>query len=356
MIARFRLRKILATIILTVLIWVWADMAQDEELAVANVKISVAKSVNPSLWVTFSGQPSIMLDKIVLKGSARKMADVRQRINDGRFVREFYFDPEHEKTTTPGDHLLNVARFINGADKILQLGITVASADPNTITVGIVELQKKQAPVKCFDDNQNPLKIASIDPAVVEAFVPADREGAALEAKVVLNKREIEQARLSAVEKTPYLELAPGQIREAATTVKITLPKEQQRLQEYLITSVRLGFSLSANLQGKYKVELINPDAVMGAVAIRATPEARRAYDNVQYQVILEIDDSDKDSKSAELRRDLVYYFPPEFVRSDEIVLNQQPVQARFRLISLAPETPAAAAPSPEPPANPPQN
>ena len=217
MIGRFRLRKILATVILTVLIWVWADMALDEELAVSNVKISVAKSAPPAMWITFSGQPSIMLDKIVLKGSARKMADVRQRINDGRFVREFYFDPEHEKMTTPGDHLLNVAQFLKGADKILQLGITVASADPNTITVGIVELQKKQAPVKCFDDNQNPLKVAGIEPAVVEAFVPADREGAALEAKVVLNKREIEQARLSAVEKTPFVELTAGQIREAAS-------------------------------------------------------------------------------------------------------------------------------------------
>ena len=94
----------------------------------------------------------------------------------------------------------------------------------------------------------------------------------------------------------------------------------------------------------------------MGAVAIRATPEAKRAYDNVRYQVILEIDDSDKDSKGAELRRDLVYYFPPEFVRSDEIVLNQQPVQARFRLIPLTPEAPAPGAPAPEPAAAPPQN
>ena len=235
------------------------------------------------------------------------------------------------------------------------------------LTVSVVELQKKQLAVRCFDDSQNPLKAASIEPAQVEAFVPAEREGAALEARVVLGKREIEQAKLAAVEKTPCVELAPGQTREAATSVKITLPKEQQRLQEYLITSVRLGFSLSANLQGKYKVELVNPDAVMGPVAIRATPEAKRAYDNVRYQVILEIDDSDKDvqmpdfgeaaptgvDKSmgpgakeparAEVRRQLVYNFPEEFVRKDEIMLNQSPVQARFKVVPLSVEVPAAA-------------
>lgn len=336
MMARLNLRKVLATVVLTVLIWVFADLALDEELTVSNGKLSVAKSVNPSLWVNFSGQPTVALKKITLKGSARKISDVRQRINDGRFVPEFYFDPEHEKMTATVEYPLKVAEFLKGADKIVQLGLTVQSADPNIISVSVVELQKKQLAVRCFDENQNPLKAAAIEPAQVEAFVPAEREGAALEAKVTLNRREIEQAKLTQIEKTPYVELAPGQTREATSSVKITLPVEQSRLQEYLITSVRLGFSLSANLQGKYKIELVNPEAVMGTVTIRGTPEARRAYENMRYHVILEIDDSDKDSKGEELRRDLTYNFPAEFVRKDEIVLSQTPVQARFRLTPLA--------------------
>jgi hypothetical protein len=360
-IERRRLRKIVATVIFTTLIWVFADLALDEDLTVSNLKLSVAKSVNPALWVTFSGQLSVPLEKVVLKGSARKVAELRQRINAGRFVREFYFDPGQEKMATPGDHLFNVAEFLKGTDSIRQLGLTVTSADPNLLTVSVVELQKKQVAVRCLDENQNPLKVASIEPAQVEAYIPADRGGAALEARVSLNRREIEQARLAPIEKTPVVELAPGQTREAASSVKITLPKEQERLQEYLVTSVRLGVSLSANLEGKYKVELINPEAVMGSVAIRATPEAKRAYENMRYHVILEIDDSDKDSRpdktpaagepAAEIRRDLIYNFPPEFLRKDEIALNQSPVQARFRLVPVAAETPAAS-PAPVPAQN----
>ncbi len=355
---RRRVRKIVATVIFTVLIWVFADLALDEELTVSNTKLSVAKSVPPSLWITFSTQPgapgqtSVPLDKVVLKGSARKIADLRQRINAGRFVREFYFDPEEEKMTSPGEHLLDVTEFLKGVDNIRQLGLTVTSTDPNTLAVNIVELQKKQLVVRCYDDNQNLLRVASIEPAQVEAYVPAEHAGAALEAKVTLSKREIEQARLSPIEKTPIVELAPGQTREAATSVKITLPREQERLQEYLITNVHLGVTLSANLEGKYKVELINPEAVMGSVAIRATPEAKRAYENMRYNVILDIDDSDKPSSvageaSPEIRRDLVYNFPPEFVRKDEIILNQSPVQARFRLVPIAAEA-APEAPVPE--------
>ena len=351
MMRRFGLRKILATVALTVLIWVWADLALDEQFAVSNAKISVAKSVNPALWVTLGGQSAISLEKVILRGSARRIADARQRINQGRFIPEFYFDPEHEKMTAVGEHVLNVVGFLKSTDKASQLGLTVVSADPNTVTVSVIELQKKQLPVQCFDDSQNPLKAASIEPAQVEAFVPAGSVGAALEARVVLGKREIEQAQLAAIEKMPYVELAPGQTREAATSVKITLPKEQQRLQEYMITSVRLAFSPSANLQGKYKVELVNPDAVMGTVAIRATPEAKLAYDNMRYHVILEIDDSDRDSRGEELRRDLIYNFPQEFVRKDEIMLNQAPVQARFRVAPLYSDgsTPGAPAPAVSP-------
>jgi hypothetical protein len=361
-IERRRLRKIAATLIFTTLIWVFADLALDEELTVSNLKLSVAKSVNPALWVTFSGQSSVPLEKVVLKGSARKVAEARQRINAGRFVREFYFDPEHEKMAAPGDQPLKAAEFLKGADSIRQLGLTVVSADPNILTVSVVELQKKQVVVRCLDESQNPLRVAGIEPAQVEAYVPAERTGAALEAKVTLSKREIEQARMAPIEKMPAVELAAGQTREAASSVKITLPKEQERLQEYLVTSVRLGVSLSANFEGKYRVELVNPETVMGSVAIRATPEAKRAYENMRYHVILEIDDSDRDSRpdkssavpgepAPEIRRDLVYNFPAEFLRKDEIALNQSTVQARFRLVPIAAETPVVA-PAPVPSRN----
>jgi len=66
----------------------------------------------------------------------------------------------------------------------------------------------------------------------------------------------------------------------------------------------------------------------------------------MRYQVILEIDDGDKDKGSEEIRRDLFYNFPPEFVRRDEIMLNQAPVQARFRLV---PVTPVVSEPVPTP-------
>jgi hypothetical protein len=53
------------------------------------------------------------------------------------------------------------------------------------------------------------------------------------------------------------------------------------------------------------------------------------------YQVRLEIDDDDAKSTEPQ-RKALVYNFPEEYVRRDEIRLNQQPVIAQFKLVPLS--------------------
>ena len=330
--------KIMAVVLITVLIWVWADLALDEEFSVSGGTISMAKSTRPNLWVSFNDEPSVSINKIVLKGPASKTADAKRKLKEGSLILEFFLDPQQEKAMLSPNEL-DVVTFLRQSDRIRQLGLTVKSCDPNRLSINVVELVKKSLVVVCVDEDQNPVKTAAIEPAQVDMFVPKDWEGAKLEAKVQLTRSEINQARLSAVEKAPYIELAPGQTRVSVTPVKITTPPEEELLGDYSITTATLGITLSAILQGKYGVVLTNLDEVIRPITIRATPDAKRAYEKMPYQVILEIDD--EDAKSTEpLRRELVYNFPPEYDRRDEIILNQQPVTARFKLIPLTSEQP----------------
>ena len=108
-------------------------------------------------------------------------------------------------------------------------------------------------------------------------------------------------------------------------------------MSDYTLTAATLGIILSENLQGKYKVRIENLEELIRTVSISASPEAKQAYDKMLYQVILEIDDSDKDSEGP-LRREVVYNFPDEYVRADEIRLDQQPAVAVFRLVAPAAE------------------
>lgn len=328
--------KIIAVIFLTVLIWVWADLRLDEEFSVTSATISIAKSTNPNLWVSFADESSVSIGQIVLKGSASRVADVRRKLNVGQLVFDFFLEPGQESLTAAGEHVFNVLNFLKQNNKIQEFGLTVQSCKPETLKVRVVELVERRLDVQCVDEDENQVKAAVLELPQINMYVPSGWEGEMLKAKVLLTRNEIDQARVSAIVKTPYIELAAGQVRNAPQTVKITVLPEEDRLRDGVINNVTVGFIYSANLQGKYEAEVTNPGAVMGAISIRATPEAKRAYENMRYQVLLEIDDSDKDADSAEaLRKELIYNFPAEYVRRDEIVLKQPPVMARFKLAPL---------------------
>jgi hypothetical protein len=177
-----------------------------------------------------------------------------------------------------------------------------------------------------------PLK-AEVDPPQVNAFVPTDRT---LTAKVRLTPKDIDSARTAAIKKTPFIEFTLGQIREVSTAVKITIPPAQDVLKEYTITTATLGFCLSDNLQGKYEVQLLNPPTDLATVLIKATLTAKQAFEQQPFQMVLYVLDDDAKNANTEQRRIVFYNFPREFVRSDEIVLNQPPVQARFKLVPLS--------------------
>jgi len=329
---KFKHSKIAIVIFITVLIWVWADLALDETLPDKPAVIVIDESAYPKIWVSFNQAASADI-RITLSGPHSAIADVNRRLRQGKGL-EFIFDAEQEQMAEPRDYTLALLPFLQKDKNIRNLGLKVKSCEPETLDIQVVKLVKKQLTVECLDENKMPLKADSIVPEKVDMFVPEGWELEKLIAKVQLTRREINQARISAVEKTPYIELSADRHRESSTAVKIKMPLAEDVLKNYTITTATLGFVLSENLQGKYAVQVTNLSEVISNIAVRATPEAKQAYEKMRYQVILEIDDAD--IKSEESRGEVVYNFPKEFVRKDEIVLNQTPVQARFTLVPIS--------------------
>lgn len=340
MLRKIKYGKIAVVISLTILIWVWADLALDDDVTVPKATINAAFSKD--IWVSFNDKPSVSIDNIKLKGPAGKIAEVRRRLNDGTLVLDFLLNPEREGMTTTGLHTLTVLDFVKKSEKmkIKELsGLTVEACKQEKIDVNVVELVEKQLDVECVDENGDSLEVASIEPPKVDIFVPIDSK---LTAKVELTPREIEQARLSFVEKTPIVVLAPGQTRQATTEVRIKMPPEADSLSEYKIEQAKLVIAMSVNLLGIYDVE-INYNDVVSPFSILATLEAKQAYESQPVQMTLYILDVDKNKgPEEEQQRGVFYNFPEEFVRRNEIKLKNPPKQAKFFLIPLTPATPPA--------------
>lgn len=334
--------KIAVVIFLTILIWVWADLALDETLPEKSAVVVVDESVDPKLWISFDKSSSANI-KIILSGPHTAVTTLDRELRKGRKQLEFVFNAVQEKMDKPGDYSLNLLPFLRKDRELSKLGLKIQTCDPNEISVNVVQLVKKSLTVECFDTSGNPLKPQSIEPPTIDAFVPEDSR---LTARVILSRSEIDRAKLSPYKKSPSITLAQDHVRLADTKVKIKLLPLEDALREHMVIAT-LDIAMSPNLQGKYKVELTNLDEVMQHIAIRATTEAKQAYEAQPYPpMTLHIFDDDAKKPEEKKTREVVYNFPSEFVRKGQIELKnpQQPAKAEFILIPQ---------PSTEPPPGP---
>ena len=333
--------KISIVVFLTVLIWVWADLAQDERLVLSNVvSLGVARSTDQTLWLSFVDeegtlQPTVTIDNVDLKGPASRGADVDRMRNKGELDLALFLVPEREGFTEAGTRTLDVLNFLKQSDAIGQLGLTVENCEPRTLTVQVRRLVEKPLLVECIDENGVPLK-AEVEPREVRAFVVPDET---VVAKVRLSPSEQSDAREAGIEKTPYVEF-PGQRREVGTSVRIKLSPAEDVLRDENVRAT-LGFCFSPNLQGKYRVELQNETELASAILkIKATPAAKQAYEQEPFKIFLYILDEDRQATTPISRR-VEFNFPNEYVGRGEIQADEPAPEARFRLVPIA--TPATA-------------
>ena len=321
--------KIAIVIFLTVLIWVWADLALDETLPEKSAVVVVDESVDRELWVSFDKSASADI-KITLSGPHTAVTTLDMELRKRQKPLEFVFNAVEEQMDKPGTHSLKLLDFLQKDRELRRRGLKVQSCDPNQLSVNVVELFKKSLIVECFDASGNPLKTQSIDPQKVDAFVPADSR---LTAKVVLTKAEIERARNAPMKKIPNVELATGYIRESSTAVTIKLAPEEDPLTVQRIEDATLVIAMSPTLLAKFYVEVKNLASVLNPIAVRATSEAKEAYENQPLpQMTLYIFDSDIKQGQEDYRKAVHYNFPKKFVRTGEIELMGNPIEAEFQL------------------------
>jgi hypothetical protein len=330
--------KICVVVFLTILIWIYADRAIETTYTVTNASLNIARSLPAGIWVTFpDSSESVTIQKIDIKGPRSRINEFNRKYVTGSIKLDFFIDPA-ENDISPGK--FDVLDFLRDQELISQFGLTVNDSEPQTVDLEVIKLAKKKLDIVAIDENQQTLKTQDIDPPEIEMFVPADWQGENLRAFVKLDRSEIEQARQNPVNKKPYVNFVPGHIKISPNPVKITLAAETEQLPEQTVTSTTLGIILSPVLQEKYRVEIVNLQQLLSAISvisIRATDKAKQAFEMQPYQVLLAIEDSDKDQPENEpIRRKLIYNFPQQYLQTSQIELRQQPVTAQFKLIPLA--------------------
>ncbi len=327
------LKKIAAAVFLTLLIWTWAYMALEQTINETGT-LNVAPS-SPDIYVQFDREAPVRL-KLEMKGQPSKVSKLFGRGDDAEKVKlDFYFNAEKEDMSAPGVYSLNVLQFLEKDEHLKGLGLTVKSCDVETIEVTVEKLVEEWPTVQCVDDRGEIVLHSSIKPPQVRMFVRPDWPKETLIATVKLTQLQIEQARKSAIREKPYVEFSTSKRRYADVDVEINLPPTEEPLSERPLQA-KIGFLLSPNLQGKYKIELLNESVLTSRTAIKASDSAWAEYSKrTPHQILVEARSSD-DVTGAVITRQVIYNFPADSVRKKEIELIDPPRDAKFKLVPVA--------------------
>jgi hypothetical protein len=328
---RINYGKIILVVFITVLIWVWADKAQDEDYTFENVLLTAERPLGAELWLTFDGQRSATVEELTLRGPASRLDELKRDLKTGSPRLEFFIGPADAGLREPGQINLNVLDFLRNSGQLQNLRVSAVDCKPKTVTVKASRLVEKELKVRCVRSNGDVLNAKKIEPATVKARVPED--WGPLTADVILNDSEIEQARLGDYEKTAVVRYSPDEMQPIPTKIKIMMPAAAEDLSPRSITQATIGFVLSQNSAGQYRIELENYSE-LASFTISATPEAARAYREQPFQILLYILDEDT-KNTSEQRKEVEYNFPDEFVSQGKIRLNQPAGIARFKLIPI---------------------
>jgi hypothetical protein len=330
------IKKILAVIFLTLLIWAWAFLSQEAENTWV-VTLKPAPAALPDFMITFSdGQNQVDNLRLTLKGTPGKISELNQRIRNEK--PEFYYNPKEFGHNTDNDYRLDMTEYFRNHPTIKEYALTLKSCQPERIDVHVEKLTPKLLVIQCVDENGSAIKHESIEPAQVEVPVRREYIGSAY---VMLTVQQAERARRLAIEEKPYVEITPGKRRYAQSTVKITLPASEP-LKEQVIQPM-IGYTISPALVGKYKIELVNESELKTIRNIRATDKAFEAYKKQRYHILIEIRDGDE-ALTEIPPRPIFYNFPPEFQKDGQIEAPNPPQQAQIKLTpQAAPAAPTTA-------------
>ncbi len=342
-------KKMIVVVLLTLMIWVWADLETEDRVSITGIPVRISKSSDPSLRVDFaevSGRlnTEIRIKTITLKGPASRIGEIRRLEQDGALDLKLLLVPQAESLPSPSDEptVWSVLNFLRRSPVIRKYGVSVHSCDPKDFDLRIRRLAPQSLEVRCRDENDMRLENAVCDPARIQMYVPEDWARQQLVAWVRLTSQEENRARSASIAKRPYVD-DHGRQEPASLEVQVSIPEQENVLQRGNIqgSAVRLGILINPIVLSKYSVEIKNLEGVLGAFEFEATEQAKQAYEKRDYHVVLPV----PQESTGVQEQELLYWFPPEFEGKDEIRLSSTPQTAKYELIPRAArESPTATA------------
>lgn len=325
-------KKTAVVIILTLLIWTGAYLAQEEEIPIiATLDILSSRS----LLVTFVGRQRPIEIELELKGPGGKVRQLEKMLQsddpDKKEKFDFYFDVEEDGKAEPGKQFIDVLLLLKKSAKIRDYNLTIISCKPSIVDIEVEKLVKRTLTIQCIDNDTGAELVAkNITPLpTVEMYVRKSWPEAELKAKVVLTPEQIIKAKNDYITMKPFIVLADGEQPRYADYHNIILPST---ILPTTSLQPSIGYICSEDIWKRYDIELLNENDLTTSTNFRATEEAREEYKKTWPHLLIPIS---KIEPGKIVTVPVIYNFPQQYVRNGEIELidPDSAPKAKFKLI-----------------------
>lgn len=328
-------RSALLTLMLTLLIWVFAErqVIQSVELE-AQLTLPTARDHVLMELLDEQGNPipqqSLMV-RLRVEGPTRRI----QKAQDQRFRIEVPTTIAEVPASGSTDYHANIVKEILEWELPLkeeQGYLKVVSSEPGFLRLRITRLIPQILPVTIRDEFGNELEVASLSPERIETVGLGNQIA---EATVTLSEQQRRLAMNAPIEVNARVLYGSRLLDEQKILVQLTesgsaLPTDE-------ITIPRWGILNPPGIEGKYRIVIDSGiESAQTPIRIQGPTLAITEYKNSRYHLALEVDEKDYKPGGEPIPRPLRYHLPEEYIKDIEIIDPQQRV-VRFHLEPLSP-------------------
>lgn len=335
MMERTKLQKILAVVFLTVLIWVWSDLAMDDTDSLSQIPVVMGNSSDPNLLVSFVDDAGrltdhILVDTVDIKGPKGRLDQIKAEERTDSFALQLRLEPAEWDLTEPMEaSAWPLVNFVRRSSAITNYGLSVDGCSPTTTSIRVTKLARRSLSVQCVDAYGDTIP-ANVTPPTINMYVPEAWTGDNLVALVELNASDLSRARGDVpIDAQPSVNI-DGRIKTATQSVKVRLSEQRSKLKSQSIDQPKFCLVVDPVVQKDYKVVI--SQETPGMIHFRGTDEAKRAYQAEPYHVELVVERKD-DPAAGQQYGTLKYRFPREYVEKKQIEPGDSPLTIDYKLV-----------------------
>lgn len=287
--------SILLVTLFAVVIWIFAE---SETLRSREISVDLVFEATPDReraveLVDPTGDPGEQRVTVVamMEGSNVAIEDAERRLR--RSVRIGAVDAG--MPAVPGTHQIDVGALLRGEEELEDVGVSIRSVEPSTLTVRIVPLTTRELPVRVALARGDVDGSTEISPPRVRVRFPADRakdvpEGAA--AVAFVEEGAIDRLIAGRRERVSGVRVRPPEPLEGARHVSIDPPVAdvalmlRNRTASLTIASVPVHIQIAPSEQSKWDIALDVKDQFISDVTVSGPSELIRQVQDKALPVV----------------------------------------------------------------------